>query len=207
MGGQQKMLNRPATTTAVRRQKQTMIYRYMMLSCISLALSITLSANPACAFSTSHSILSLRSMKMNGNKGNGNSNDRSRCSEATVSSSTSASMPLFLSQNNNNNSNDPNEKDNKTMDEKIDKILDTPFFDPDKILDNDANNGGDGSSSSNPLTWFANLVKNDYETAEALYAGVFFSVMVVLGQELLRMYMYGDGYIPFQGGKLPGSLF
>lgn len=180
------MTNRPMIL--VGRQKQTMIY--MILSCLSLVLTLTPSVKCAYAFSTNHSTLSRFSSST---KADGYRVRR-----------VQALMPLFLSQK--NNSNDPNEKDNKTMDEKIDKILDTPFFDPDEILDNDANNGGNGRSD-NPLTWFANLVKNDYETAEALYAGVFFGVMVILGQELLRMYMYGDGYIPFQGGKLPGSLF
>jgi hypothetical protein len=107
----------------------------------------------------------------------------------------------------------------------LDKFLDTPFFDPDKVLSQneeqqEVSSAGDGIQeengkdfnldenresssyqSSNPIAlWFAKLVKNDYETAEALYAAGFISFMVIVGQELLRYQINGDNYIPFQRG-------
>ena len=95
----------------------------------------------------------------------------------------------------------------------MDAFLDTPFFDPDQILDDKYKGSQDRSSSderslSNPLlVWFANLVKNDYQTAEALYTAAFISIMVVFAQELLRMVKYGDAYHPFQNISSSGSLF
>lgn len=70
--------------------------------------------------------------------------------------------------------------DNKSFQERLDKFLDTPFFDP-----------NDESS------WFASWVKNDYETAEFLYVGIIFVLLTVFSQELLRMAVYGNDYIPF----------
>jgi hypothetical protein len=101
----------------------------------------------------------------------------------------------------------------KSLQEKMDAFLDTPFFDPDQILDDKYKGSQDRSSSderslSNPLlVWFANLVKNDYQTAEALYTAAFISIMVVFAQELLRMVKYGDAYHPFQNISSSGSLF
>jgi hypothetical protein len=72
----------------------------------------------------------------------------------------------------------------------MDSLLDTPVFDPDK---------------SN--SWFANLVRNDYDTAEALYAGFIIAIGVILSQEALRFVKYGgSGYVPFHGGG-GGQLF
>ena len=72
----------------------------------------------------------------------------------------------------------------------INSLLDQPFFDPDK--------------SDN---WFANLVKSDYNTAEALYAGFIIIMGVVFSQEALRLFKYGSsGYVPFHGGG-GGKLF
>lgn len=86
------------------------------------------------------------------------------------------------------------ERDNATFEERIDKFLDTEFFNP-----QDVKNGS-------PLKWFADLVKNDYATAEALYASFFIAGMVLMSQELVRMQIYGDKYVPFQ--RLgDGSLF
>ena len=79
----------------------------------------------------------------------------------------------------------------------IDDFLDRPFFDPDAVTEDDPQ----------PIRWFADLVKNDYAAAETLYAGAIFVVMVIVSQELLRMQIYGDGYIPFQAGVKPGQLF
>ncbi|KAL7507886.1 hypothetical protein ACHAXN_004971 [Cyclotella atomus] len=79
------------------------------------------------------------------------------------------------------NNNEGNELD-------IDSLFDTQLFDPDK-------------SDS----WFANLVKNDYTTAEGLYAGFIIAVGVILSQEALRFEKYGSGYVPFHGSG--GRLF
>mmetsp|Transcript_18619 Transcript_18619/g.38965 ORF Transcript_18619/g.38965 Transcript_18619/m.38965 type:complete len:185 (+) Transcript_18619:109-663(+) len=91
--------------------------------------------------------------------------------------------------------NDPKRKDQNddpdSIDEKIDSFLDKPFFDPENPNNND--------------NWFANLVKNDYDTAEALYVGAFLTIMVIVSQELLRIVKYGDMYVPFGGGG--GKLF
>ena len=81
----------------------------------------------------------------------------------------------------------------------MDEFLDKPFFDPDdEAARQDAEEGGF-------KTWFARLVINDYATAEALYAGLFFSLLLLTTQEALRYYMYGVDYVPFSrggGGKL-----
>ena len=106
--------------------------------------------------------------------------------------------------------------DTGTFQERLDKFLDTQFFDPDKVLAQNEEqevigtdleeNGTEENretnlSNRNPIAlWFAKLVKNDYETAEALYAASFISFMVILGQELLRYQLNGDNYVPFQRG-------
>lgn len=85
---------------------------------------------------------------------------------------------------------DPNNDDDDSN-KNLDAFLDTPFFDP------------DAPSSEN--NWFANLVKNDYESAEALYVGAIAIFGVVVSQELLRWVKYGDAYVPFSsaaGGQL-----
>ena len=80
---------------------------------------------------------------------------------------------------------------NENIENKIDAFLDKPIFDPD--------------SESNQDNWFANLVKNDYDSAEALYVGVVVIVGVIVSQELLRIVKYGGNYFPFGGGG--GNLF
>lgn len=96
---------------------------------------------------------------------------------------------LFQSNGNNDDGED------KSFGEKFDSLLDRQFFDPDKIIQTEEERGDAGGS--NPLLWFANLVKNDYEKAEALFATGFLSILVILTQELLRMVKYGDAYTPF----------
>lgn len=71
-------------------------------------------------------------------------------------------------------------------------FLDRPFFDPSRV------------SKRSPLRWFADLVQTDYETAEALFASSFLFVLVILTQEILRMQLYGDDYVPFHRG---GGIF
>mmetsp|Transcript_4495 Transcript_4495/g.9539 ORF Transcript_4495/g.9539 Transcript_4495/m.9539 type:complete len:207 (-) Transcript_4495:239-859(-) len=98
------------------------------------------------------------------------------------------------------NDNDDSEGSNNIK-EKIGNFLDTPFFDPDAPIQE----GDEGGIMGSFRAWFAGLVKEDYETAEALYAGLFFAVLLFATQELLRMQMYGTDYVPFThsgGGKL-----
>lgn len=103
-------------------------------------------------------------------------------------------------------SKDPKQQQ-ETFQEKLDRVLDTQFFDPEEILENESPEINENPEKSlNPLVWFANLVRNDYQTAEALFAAGFISLMVVISQELLRMAKYGDAYHPFQNGSA-GSLF
>ena len=75
---------------------------------------------------------------------------------------------------------DDNDDDN-------DFLLDKMFFNPDEYNEND----------TGPLAWFANLVKSDYELAETLYVGTMVVVLVIATQEVLRMQLYGDAYMPF----------
>jgi len=91
-----------------------------------------------------------------------------------------------------NNSGGHNNKPQKNQNEN-ESLLDKQLFDPD--------------SESNRDNWFANLVKNDYDAAEALYVGVILIAGVIVSQELLRIVKYGaENYIPFsQGGG--GNLF
>jgi hypothetical protein len=90
--------------------------------------------------------------------------------------------------NNNNNEDDNNE---------LDDFLDQSYFDPEQFDDED----------QGPLAWFANLVKSDYELAETLYVGTFFVILVIITQELLRMQLYGDRYIPFTKLGSGANLF
>lgn len=86
--------------------------------------------------------------------------------------------------------NDPNNEEDENGKTDMGSLLDTPIFDPEK---------------SN--SWFADLVKNDYNTAEALYGGLIIAMGVVLSQEALRFVKYGaSGYIPFHGSG-GGHLF
>ena len=78
-----------------------------------------------------------------------------------------------------------------SFDRKIDTLLDSPFFEP--------------YAPSNDDNWFANLVKNDYESAEALYAGAVVIFGVIVSQELLKIVKYGGGYVTFNPGD--GKLF
>jgi len=81
--------------------------------------------------------------------------------------------------------------DDNSFDQKIDNLLDSPFFDP--------------YAPSNDDNWFANLVKNDYESAEALYAGAVVMFGVIVSQELLKIVKYGGGYVTFSPSD--GKLF
>ena len=90
--------------------------------------------------------------------------------------------------NSQNNNIDKEDNNNNSLDEKINSFLDKPFFDPD--------------DPSNDNNWFANLVKNDYDSAEGLYVGAIVIFGVIVSQELLRIVKYGGGYVDSGGGKL-----
>lgn len=83
--------------------------------------------------------------------------------------------------------------DNEAKD--LNELLDTQFFDPSQVTDD------------SPLKGFANLVEEDYPTAEALFASFFITVMVILTQEVLRMQLYGEQYVPFTKGGNGGGGF
>ena len=82
---------------------------------------------------------------------------------------------------NDGHDNDDDVENMTNLDQKIDNLLDKPFFDP--------------YAPSNDNNWFANLVRNDYESAEALYAGVIVILGVVISQQLLRIVKHGGGDI------------
>ena len=81
---------------------------------------------------------------------------------------------------------DPNNDDDENNN--LDAFLDKQLFDP--------------NAPSNDDNWFANLVRNDYDSAEALYVGAIGLFGVILSQELLRIVKYGSAYTPFGS---PGS--
>ncbi|KAL7576751.1 hypothetical protein ACA910_005666 [Epithemia clementina (nom. ined.)] len=91
----------------------------------------------------------------------------------------------------------------RNQDEADDDWMDRPFFRPEEHLDND--------QAPPLLQWFAKLVEQDYDTAEALFASLFIAILVIVTQELLRIQMFGDHYIPFSsrggGGGGGGNLF
>lgn len=111
------------------------------------------------------------------------------------SSSPSLKIGVDVSKYQASNRDDDNETNHEntkgSFQDKVDAFLDTPFFDPKK--------------SGSLLKWFADLVESDYELAETLYAGLFFVFLVIGAQELLRMQMYGDAYVPFQHGVSTGG--
>ncbi|KAL3797605.1 hypothetical protein ACHAW5_003324 [Stephanodiscus triporus] len=84
-----------------------------------------------------------------------------------------------------------NDTDENSFDQKIENLLDKPFFDP--------------YAPSNDDNWFANLVRNDYDSAEALYAGAVVIFGVIVSQELLKIVKYGGENATFNPGD--GRLF
>lgn len=95
---------------------------------------------------------------------------------------------------------DSNNNDENESPASIDEILDKPFFDPDAFDDDD----------DSILGKLAAFVKSDYELAETIYVGIIFVIMVIVSQELLRMQIYGDSYVPFHSSGSPansGRLF
>jgi hypothetical protein len=90
--------------------------------------------------------------------------------------------------------------DNTNTEFDWDTFLDTPFFDPNTILND--------PSSNSLLKRFATWVQEDYETVEVIVTGTLFIFLIVVTQELLRIQIYGfENYVPFTKGIPPGSLF
>ena len=112
-----------------------------------------------------------------------------------VSHTRSALIPLTAARNNEDQ--DSKDSDDPSNDEhsdrqSLDDFLDTPFYDPQQVLEDE--------NSSDLSKKFANFVTGDYETAEAVLVGAYFVVLVIVTQELLRMQLYGDQYVPFSRG-------
>ncbi|KAL3805336.1 hypothetical protein HJC23_009043 [Cyclotella cryptica] len=131
--------------------------------------------------STTRKAVGRTILKIDANHNHNNSNERT---------DTKNEIPNRRSNENaDNNHNKETTLDRTTH--QINDLLDQPLFDPD--------------SPSNTNNWFANLVKNDYDTAEALYAGIIITLGVIASQEALRMVKYGAAYVPFHGTG--GRLF
>ncbi len=79
----------------------------------------------------------------------------------------------------------------------FDEFLDKAFFDPDAYDDSD----------KTLLGRLAAFVRQDYELAETLYVGFLFVFLVIISQELLRMQLNGDHYVPFLKRSSTGRLF
>ncbi|KAL7519949.1 hypothetical protein ACHAWX_004704, partial [Stephanocyclus meneghinianus] len=75
--------------------------------------------------------------------------------------------------NENENSKHSKETKDDIITNQLNDLLDKTLFDP--------------NSPSNTNNWFANIVKNDYDTAEALYAGLVIILGVIVSQEALRI--------------------
>lgn len=95
---------------------------------------------------------------------------------------------------------DSDDRDEGKDPRSLDEFLDQPFFDPDQYQDDDRS----------VLGRLASFIKRDYELAETIYAGLIFVVLVIVSQELLRIQLYGDQYVPFKsisGLARNGKLF
>jgi len=96
-----------------------------------------------------------------------------------------------------------NDDEEQNFRQRVNKFLDRPFFDPDGEA---ARQEDEGDETSSLKSRFARLVIEDYATAEAIYVGLFFSILLLATQEALRYYMYGVDYVPFSRGG-GGNLF
>ena len=101
-----------------------------------------------------------------------------------------------MTNKNSNNKNDDKDHDRSPTDKKEEDdndddgaaFLDRLFFDPSQVKDN------------SPFKWFATMVEQDYETAEALYASTIIAILVLISQELIRFQVLGEHYVPFKSG-------
>jgi hypothetical protein len=168
-----------------------MISRSALHRCLILALLLSFSSVCHAAWIPSTSVATTRSKP---------TPTPLRCSFALATRSRHrAAQQLYSNQSNDNESDKEEEEAKKEGSFDMNEFLDTPFFDPDKVL-NDAN-------SSPLLKRFAAFVQQDYETAEAVLTGLFFVMLIIGTQEVLRMQMNGANYVPFTRGTIPGSLF
>ena len=111
---------------------------------------------------------------------------------------TTSIKMITTNNNKNNNNNNKNRIDDTEFD--WDTFLDTPFFDPHRILQD--------PNSDERWKRFATWVQEDYETVEVIFTATLFIVLIVVTQELLRIQIYGlEHYVPFGQGTRPGSLF
>jgi hypothetical protein len=93
-------------------------------------------------------------------------------------SSLSSSLPLSTYNKNEKRKNQPLLS--------FQEWLDSSYFDPDAVSFDD-----DNDSRHPPIVqWFAKLVQNDYETAEALFASAFIAILVMITQELVRFHLH-----------------
>jgi len=104
-----------------------------------------------------------------------------------------SSSRVLLAENDSNEKKENADNDSLSVTEPMERwneFLDTPFFDPD-------------DDENNPawLQSLAEFVKNDYEPAEVVLAGSFITVMILVSQELVRIQLYGDRYVPFSSGS------
>jgi hypothetical protein len=106
--------------------------------------------------------------------------------------------------NNYNNDNNINNINNPNLQNQFDwdTFLDTPFFDPNKILNDHPNN------TNRIQRQLALWVQKDYHTMELICTGLYCIVLIIITQELLRIHIYGiENYIPFTKGIPSGHLF
>ena len=96
-----------------------------------------------------------------------------------------------------------NDDEEQNFRQRVDAFLDQAFFNPDGEA---ARQEDEGDETSSLKSRFARLVIEDYATAEAIYVGLFFSILLLATQEALRYYMYGVDYVPF-GRGVGGKLF
>ena len=70
--------------------------------------------------------------------------------------------------------------DQRSLSDRLQELLDSPVIDP---MDN-------GPRDPKPLRAFKELLKTDYQMAEALYAGAYFAVLLAFSQQGVRMYKH-----------------
>ena len=120
--------------------------------------------------------------------------DYNKISNSNMLQNSTTLIDVVVPNNANNN------KTTKKTEFDWDTFLDTPFFDPNMIL-NDPN-------SNTVLKQLASWVQEDYETVEVIVTATLFIFLIVVTQELLRIQIYGiENYVPFTKGIRPGSLF
>eukprot|EP00751_Fragilariopsis_kerguelensis_P031398 CAMPEP_0170912460 /NCGR_PEP_ID=MMETSP0735-20130129/4355_1 /TAXON_ID=186038 /ORGANISM="Fragilariopsis kerguelensis, Strain L26-C5" /LENGTH=336 /DNA_ID=CAMNT_0011309661 /DNA_START=119 /DNA_END=1129 /DNA_ORIENTATION=- len=76
----------------------------------------------------------------------------------------------------------PVEPTDPTLKDRVDALFDQPFFDPNQYDDDDTSLIGK----------LASLVKSDPDLMKGLFAGVYFLILVVIAQDLLRVQMYNN---------------